>query len=97
MTKNSLRNLYVHVGMVIALMSLVLVFSIIYVQLPPTSEPTGLVLIEYPDLGITEGLSEMSSAVKASPDKNLIMLSFYAMWIIIVGIAAVLVNEYRRR
>jgi hypothetical protein len=97
MRKDPLRKLYVHVGLVVALMAFVLVFSVMYVSLPQEPSATGLVVYQYPSLGISSGLHSFADAVKTSPDKPFIMLAFYTMWIIIVGTIAMAVHEQKRK
>jgi hypothetical protein len=42
-------------------------------------------------------VEEFVSAVNASPDRPMIMLSFYAIWVLIVGAIAIAVIEYKRK
>jgi hypothetical protein len=97
MRKDPLRKLYVHVGLVLVLLSVALVFSLLYMRLPPSQMPTGMVLVEYPDLGIAEGIKSFSASVKSSPDKDMIMLLMYTLWVVIVGAIAMAVHERKRK
>jgi hypothetical protein len=99
--KDPVKKLYVHVGLMLFCMAIVLMFCMMYLKLQPSTEAaTSFVIYEYPsvsDITIDNHIGEFTQSVKQSPEHSNIMLAFYTFWIIIVGLTAATVSDYRRR
>jgi hypothetical protein len=99
--KDPVKKLYVYVGLMLFCTLMVLIFSMVYIKVEPgTDAGTALVIYEYPsvsDITIDNHIGEFAQSVKQSPEHSNIMLAFYTFWIIIVGLTAATVSDYRRR